>query len=216
MGQWGFYDDEGDSVADFACELQDAILPDDLKDPSQHEIKETCLGGECKEKAREIKEKYPDRDVLQVHHGRTVTFYISTPELDSCQERARQYMVDHVQEVWQTVKDDLKDANYWGSYGYEKTVAGIAVYMARGWSGTPIFGDEEDEKTPERGFHFPRRLPENFPDEWREAAYQASKTMFEDESERSTWSNPQKRKEALHDQMILFEAPRSSRKSSDK
>ena len=75
------------------------------------------------------------------------------------------------------------------------------MYLARGWHSTPIFPKNSGVN---RGFGPPSRLPSDFPEKLRELAYEASTSELENFQNKSGWTDPEKRIEALKRQINLF------------
>ena len=202
MGQWGFYDDEGDSVADYAYEIEKRVLPKHLKNcyEKQSTVKRIPRR-DTEKKAAEIQKRIgPNKRVTTWCSSRRKTCDISyeTDASIECYSKSKEYMQKHFDEIFNVIKDMMKEKEY---YRQDHMVAGIAMYMARNWGATPILPKKFGTVT--RGFTFPK-LPKKFPTELKRIAHGASVKQYKTFTNEMEWKDPKKRLQALKDQIKLF------------
>lgn len=178
MGQWGFYDDEGDPIADFASHVEKLVLPEKLK------ILKLISKRPCDP---------PKKGCVQVY---------TTEENEQAEKIQHRYMMNHKAKIQTAIRKLLKK-----KVGYHcdknSEIAGIALYLARGWGSTPIFPCDEDSRV-SRGYRFPTRLANDYPKLLKKMAYRASVNLYNNFKNELDWSNPEARLKALRDQIKLF------------
>ena len=102
MGQWGFYDDEGDNIAYFANYIQKMVLPERLQKCYRYDqvVKVPCNQIKNKvERAKLLKKietavKNPKSNI-SFHIAKTCSYEYQTPESIKCWIDARQYMLNN-------------------------------------------------------------------------------------------------------------------------
>ena len=163
MGQSGYYDDEGDPVeGDFAHMIEKRVLP------------------------KHILELPLYKNVPCSPKRKGCTSMIITKEHEKNAEIRRKYMVGHSTKIWQEVKKIAKKDEY---YAQDFVIAGIALYLARGWRSTR---------------RLPGKLPEKFPPGMKRAALRASNRELKNFDNHEKWVNIKERKKALRKQILLF------------
>jgi len=206
MGQWGFFDDEGDAVADFAIDIENRVLPENLKRCYDYnkKVKIPCYKiNNKKANAKLMDEIAKDygKDtfiVFNINQSRNSCSYsVETNETRKCYEDRRKFLNTHREILGDAIISIINEKEY---YQQPQMIAGIAMYLARGWHGTPIFPESE---TVERGFRVPK-LTREFPKELRKMAYNASVQQLKNFDNKMKWSSPDKRIEALKIQVDLF------------
>ena len=196
MGQWGYYDDEGDAVHDSVYDIKQLVLPEDLKHCWKYR-KEIIVSCENKDLIlKDLKKNYKDSTFATWTDGKRCSISWTTEKYDNCIVDSKQYMNDHLDEVWDAIESLIKKNDF---YKRDEIIAGIAVFIARGWKSTPIMGSEEIE--------FPKKLRKDFPKELRVLALESSINQYESLRKKKPekgWKNNDKRLDALEEQIELF------------
>jgi len=211
MGQWGFYDDEGDLVADFAMSVEHKVLPKRLQSCYQYDqvVKVPCKELKNPDDKEKLIKKIRKDFVKQVPADSRITTF-EHPKKNKCTINARtnatikcyvdrkEFLQANVDKLGAAILAELADEDEYNP----GLVAGIALYLARNWQSTPIF--PANQKTVNRGYGLPSKLPPGFPEKLRELAYQASSDQLASFTNKNGWSEPEKRIQALKNQIKLF------------
>ena len=209
MGQWGFYDDEGDYIADIASEIEHRTLPKHLQEcyKLDQEIKVSCKDIESdddKEKLitkliKDLGNLLPTKPGVSTWiTGDTCLLNFQTIKGVECFAQKKQWLTKHRKQLGEAALSSIAETYI----DNNSAIAGIALYLARNWQSTPIF--PANQATVNRGFGLPKSLPPAFPDKLRIMALRASKQMLAQFDNASGWSEPEKRIQALKNQIKLF------------
>lgn len=128
----------------------------------------------------------------------TCKYSVDTKKTIQCYADAKQYLANNYQKICQAILHLIKTDKF---YAQPNMIAGIALYLARGWGSTPIFPMKTG--TVNRGYGLPK-IPSNFPNILRKMAYQASKEQLDNFTNEMEWGEPEKRIQALKNQIKLF------------
>ncbi len=144
--------------------------------------------------------------------GKSGVMY-QTDENKTCETDRWKYMAAHPQQIYKTLISELK-REFKVSYSkldkehqryYNGRVAGVAIFLARGWGGTPIAIKEKYKKDDQtRGIKFPTKLPKGYPSKLKSMALTASKNLQVDIEDIQRYFNTEHRMKAIHDQIALF------------
>lgn len=200
MGQWGFYDDEGDIVSDSAYIVEKILLPKHLQRCYRFDkvIKVNCNDLRNKKKREELinklkKEIGGDKNI-STFISKSCKIIGSTDKSIKCYINAHEYILKNQNKIPDIIK------NKWS--GNDRIIAGLALYLARGWNSTPIF--PKNMKTVNRGFALPKYLPKDFPMSLKKMAFESSVKQLREFDNKDDWSEPKKRLQALKNQIKLF------------
>lgn len=122
-----------------------------------------------------------------------------TKSMEECYVESLKYMQNNMDKVAQEIYKYIKKHKY--DKNAPMMISGIALYLARGWVSTPIF--PVNKKSINRGFKFPS-LPNKFPGKLRQMALKASKYQLEHFNNEQGWREPDRRIQALKNQIKLF------------
>lgn len=168
MGAWSYYDDGSDRTADFAADIEDAVLPESIKKMESMKCGPCTPAKKNCQRCKTIQEEYDVR---------------------------AKYMVSNPQKVYKALqkerKRDPKDMT-------DSDIAGVAIYLARGWGSTHIMN---------RSPTLPRSLPKKFPVGLRKLALSASKRQLKATNTKEAqelWFDIKPRIAALKDQVRFF------------
>lgn len=198
MGMWGVFDDEGDAVADFAHQLEQKLLPAKLRRCYRLDKIITIPCGASKAQIRKkiLQVAGPEAKLAYtMRHRKTCQANISTAETIACYMAKQHFIRHHIPQLTKLILLHVTGKK-------PSLIAGIALYLARGWHSTPII--PRYEKTVKRGYRFPSKLPKGFSPRLRKLALQATKAQLASQDEREEWRDWSKREAALRQQLRLF------------
>lgn len=164
MGQFGDYDDQGDLVQDLVVEIERKVLPAKLRKLPLY-ISEPCKPYKKGCKVIKMGSEHRKNTAIQ-----------------------RQYMVSHPNAIWRAARIIMRKQK---TYNQDFVIAGLGVYMARGWNARD---------------RLPKKLDSKFPKSVQRAALKASQREYKNNSDFANWKDPAARKRALKHQIRLFAA----------
>jgi hypothetical protein len=167
MGQFGDYDDQGDIVQDLVAKIEKVVLPIKLRNLPLY------VTGPCK----------PPKKGCEI--------LVNTSEHRKNEKAQQKYIVEHPNKVWRTARVIMHKQK---TYKQDFVIAGLAIYLARGWNGSS---------------RLPKKLDINFPKSMQLAARKASQREYKNDSDFANWKDPVARKRALKHQIRLFSASSS-------
>ena len=124
MGQWGVYDDQGDSVQDLVIDIEKKILPKNLN--------------ECK--------TYTEEKINEPNAFWTKIKIYSTKENERCTNDRIEYIKSNLNLVSDYVKKNITHDKY---DNRDFHISGIAIHAARGWRSTSHLPKELPKNYPE-------------------------------------------------------------------
>lgn len=193
---WGFYDDENDATLQYIGEIESQILPDNLKFCKQEEILSSEKTVDIDVKNLRLKIGYDKLINVSKQNG-VVKILYDTYETIECKHKRLQYIMDNQDKIVSKIKKSIQDGLA------EYIISGVAVFLARGWQLTPIISKKINKR--DRGIKFPTHLDKTFPVELKVLAYHASLLQLKEFDNHENWSNTKMRKDALEDQIKLFQ-----------
>ena len=208
MGGWGFYDDENDKIADFVIDIEKQVLPKKIRECESVSIK-NCIS-RSRSKSRSKRDKSRSKSRSKSKGGKSKSnkgcwLMYETDENKKCSKDKWEYMVSHSKKIYQVILKDFRKHYPKKDQDYDNMVAGIAIYLAREWGGTPIMvANAYRKKDHTRGIKFPTCLPKDFPPGLKKMALQASKNLLKNKDDINRWKTPEYRIKALQDQIVLF------------
>jgi len=218
MGQWGFFDDEGDNVADMMLEIADEVLPKHLQNCNELSLHVPCDPDETSEENErtmdKLKKKHRAVLVKSGFHIRSIdrsgnkcTRFLETKKEAQCRIDREQWLNDNLDKVASAAVRLLKKekkSGGWEQHHYDSLVAGTALSILRTHATPPILPtSEETLNDMTRGWPEPEKRA--LPEELRKMALAATERLLKNIDEnKAGWTNLQPRKEALRVQIKLF------------
>lgn len=213
---YGYYDDENQELLNYVEEIEDYVLPDDLKKINYNEFelkpkctcddadKQYCIDSqvsqsEIDELVDNIIKKNGNNVEINVarQKGGSVKIKHDTVQTIELKNKRKEYILNNKDKI---IKKLLLDIQKGGLS--ESTIAGVALYLARGWNKSPMsslkFGKHN------RGHKLPETLDSNYPQHLKKAAYHASINQIKEFDNHEHWDNEKLRLTALKNQAKLF------------
>ena len=199
MGQWGVYDDENDQTADLASVVEADFLPNHLINCFQHLKSDKIPCYKLKKKSEMQKLSKEFGPISHTYKkGNKCEVFFSTQEEKHCDDEKKKYIQTHTGDIGKAILKSIKKKKY---NQLPDAIAGIAIYLARGWHSTPIFPTNNSVG---RGYQFPKKLPKDFPPLLKKMAHKASLYQLDNFDNKLKWRSPERRIQALKNQVKLF------------
>lgn len=198
---YGYFDDENYNTLKYIQELENNILPKKLNEHKLKRINQSDIKGECCEThfLDKLKKNIgEDKMIFKFQDGGNMYYEHETDDSIKLKNKRYDFIMENQDKILDHIKLDLQRDNGLS----ESTIAGVALYLARGWTVTPQLSAKMH--TFDRGFKLPETLPPGFPDKLKEIAYEASKMQLEEFDNHEKWDSKKNRRKALKKQMELF------------
>lgn len=194
---WGYYDDENDITINYIFDIEMAILPNELKNCDL--LKMNSSVDTVSDDVTNLRKKIGhDKMINVIYNKKNVLIEYDDDDIILCNKKRRDYILSHQQSIVDKLVDDITNLEL-----SDYIIAGVALFLARSWIVTPIYPNKLN--THNRGFILPSHLSSDFPQSLKKIAYHASLNQLNEFDNHERWSNTKLRKQALLDQINLFQ-----------